>query len=149
MRQLYDEGDNVTCMWSAGQWFLGQVTGFDNGSYTVYFLSGEVKKNVLPKHIRPSDSRYPRRSEMINKDFFFDGADDLAEGMWRVRQVLSDKNLYRCTRLTGAGSQNVENFDIGYVIKQYMARVDERRESGIGEVLATRTRGSRVRLGGE
>ena len=124
------------------------VTGFDNGSYTVYFLiSGEVKKNVLPKHIRPSDSRYPRRSEMINKDFFFDGADDLAEGMWRVRQVLSDKNLYRCTRLTGAG-QNVENFDIGYVIKQYMKRMDERRELGLGEVLTTRMR-RRTRVGGE
>jgi len=82
---------------------------------------------------------------MVNKDFFFDGADDLAEGMWRVRQVIDDKNLYRCTRLTGAGRQNVENFDIGYVIKQYMQRVDERRESGVGEVLTTRTR----RSGGE
>ena len=85
---------------------------------------------------------------MLNKDFFFDGAKDLAEGMWRVRQVLDDKNLYRCTRLTGGGPQNVENFDIGYVIKEYMKRVDKRRESGVGEILVARTRRC-VRAGGE
>ena len=147
-RQIYDEGENVTCRWKAGKWFLGQVTGFDNGLYTVYFLSGEVKRNVSPNHIRLSDSRYPRRHEMIDKDFFFDGAHDLAEGMWRVRQVLSDKNLYRCTRLTGAGPQNVENFDIGYVIKEYMKRMDERRELGLGKVLSTRMR-RRACVGGE
>ena len=80
---------------------------------------------------------------MLGEDFFFDGADDLAPGMWRVRQVINDKNLYKCTRLTGAGPQNVENFDIGYVIKQYMKRVDERREAGVGEVLTTRMRSRR------
>ena len=67
--------------------------------------------------------------------------------MWRVRQVIGDENMYRCTRLTGAGPQNVENFDIGYAIKQYMKGVDERRESGVREVLSTRTR-RRVRVGG-
>ena len=66
--------------------------------------------------------------------------------MWRVRQVIGDENMYRCTRLTGAGPQNVENFDIGYAIKQYMKGVDERRESGIGEVLSTMTR---RRVGGK
>ena len=80
---------------------------------------------------------------MIGKDFFFDGADDLPEGMWRVRQVLGDKNLYRCTRLSGAGNQNVENFDIGYVIKQYMQGLEDRRVSGFGQVLSARTRGLR------
>ena len=86
-RQIYDEGENVTCRWSAGHWFLAQVTGFDNGLYSVYFLSGEVKRNISANYIRLSDSRYPRRYDMIDKDFFFDGAHDLAEGMWRVRHT--------------------------------------------------------------
>ena len=143
VRQLHEVGDNVNCLWRRGKWFLGHVTGFDDGKYTVYFLFGKVKDNVPPSQIRSSDTRYPRRQEMIGKDFFFDGADDLPAGMWRVRQVLGDENLYRCTRLSGAGNQNVENFDIGYAIKQYMKGVDDRRESGFGQVLSSRTRGLR------
>ena len=48
--------------------------------------------------------------------------------------------MYRCTRLTGVG-QSVENFDIGYVIEQYMKDLSARRESGWARVLTTRTRG--------
>jgi len=40
----------------------------------------------------------------------------------------------------------VEDFDIGYVIKEYMKAVDKRRELGVGEVLSTRRR--RTRVGG-
>ena len=64
------------------------------------------------------------------------------------RWVNDNEDLYRCTRLTGDGPQNVENFDIRYAIKQYMKGVDERRESGVREILATRTR-RRVRVGGK
>ena len=43
VKQLHEEGENIICMWRSGQWFLGQVTDFDNGVYTVYFLFGKVK----------------------------------------------------------------------------------------------------------
>ena len=137
-------GINVNAEWRRGNWFLGQVTDFYNGKYTVYFLFGKIKTNLLPSQLRRSDSRYPRRSAMVGRDFFFDGATDLPEGVWRVRQLLNDKNMYRCTRITGVGAQNVENFDIGYVIKQYMKENDDRRESGTGTILTTtRTRTAR------
>ena len=144
-QQLFAMGDNVNAMWSRGKWFLGHVVGFDqdDGNYTVYFLCGKTKK-LDASRIRSSDTTYPRRSEMIGKDFFFEGADDLGKGMWRVRQTLHDHNQYKCVRVTGdtdGCQRNVENFDVGYVIKQYMDTVQQHRESGIGEVFQKRTRG--------
>ena len=140
VEQVYRVGDNVTCKWAPRQWFLAHVTGFNNGLYSVYFLCSKTKVGVPACDIRPSDTRYPRRIEMIGKDFWFDGADDLPEGTWRVRLLRSDANLYRCTRLTGQGRKNCEEFDIGYVIKQYMAGLDKRREEGVGEVITNRRR---------
>ena len=138
--QQFQVGANVYAKWSKGQWFLGQVTAYKNGKYDVYFLCGTEKNNMPPTSLRESDSRYPTRAEMIGKEFFFDGASDLPEGRWKVRQLRD--NQFRCTRLTGTGA-NVENFDIGYVIKQYMQESDTRRESGWAPVLATRTRRGR------
>ena len=103
-------------------------------------LCGTEKNNMPPTSLCESDSRYPTRAEMIGKEFFFDDASDLPEGRWKVRQLRD--NQFRCTRLTGTGA-NVENFDIGYVIKQYMQESDTRRESGWAPVLATRTRRGR------
>ena len=140
VRQSFQLGVNVHAEWKRGQWFLGQVTGFDNGRYTVYFLFGKSKSNLRPAQVRASDSTYPERRDMWNKDFFFDGAPDLPKGVWRVGQILEDENRYKCTRITGGGDQNVECFDIGYVIKQYVKGRDQRREDGIGTVLKTRTR---------
>ena len=96
------------------------------------------KDNVPASDIRSSDSQYPRRDEMVGNDFFFRGASDLAKGKFQVSEILEDKNLYRCTRLTGDGPQMVEDStSLGYVIKEYMKAVDKRRELGVGEVLST------------
>ena len=136
----YEAGENVYAQWRRGQWFLAQIIACDDGEYSVYFLFGKVKKKMTATSLRKSDSRYPTRGEMIGKTFYFDGAPDLAEGKWKIRQLMSARNQYRCTRLTGTGI-NVENFDIGYCIKQYMKESDTRRESGWAPVLETRTRG--------
>ena len=146
VRQQFQVGDNVNAEWRRGQWFLGHVTGFDDGRYTVYFLFGKVKSKLQPSKVRESDSSYPKRSELIGKDFFFDGAEDLPEGTWRVRQLLNQENMYKCTRLTGVGLQNVEKFDIGYVIKQYVKGLHDRRESGLGTVLSRGRRSSGITL---
>ena len=127
------------------KWFLAQVTGYDDGKYNVYFLFGKTKDNVSESDIRSSDSRYPRRGDMIGKDFIFSGAPDLAKGKFKVREILADKDMYRCTRVTGDGPKMTEDFDIGWTIKEYMANVDKRRESGIEDILSTRTRSTRVR----
>ena len=114
----------------------------------MYFLFSKTKDNVPASDIRSSDSRYPRRDDMVGNDFFFCGASDLAEGTFRVTEVLEDKNFYRCARVTGDGPQMVEDFDIGCVIKEYMKAVDKRRELGIGEVLSTRRTRTTRRVGG-
>ena len=136
----YEVGENVYAQWRKGQWFLAQITAYDDGEYNVYFLFGKVEKKIPAASLRESDSRYPTRAEMIGETFYFGGAADLAEGKWKIRQLMSARNQYRCTRLTGTGV-NVENFDIGYCIKQYMKESDARRESGWAPVLETRTRG--------
>ena len=55
------------------------------------------------------------------------GDDDLPPGMFKVRRI--DGNTYVCTRLTGDGPVNIDNFDIGYV----MGRVREAQEAIRGE----------------
>ena len=47
--------------------------------------------------------------------------------MFKVRRI--DGNTYVCTRLTGDGPVNIDNFDIGYV----MGRVREAQEAIRGE----------------
>ena len=133
-------GDNVNAKYKRGEWLLAHVTAYDEGKYTVYFLHDGKEKRLDPSEVRVSKSSYPLRTSMLGKDFFFGGAPDLPEGLWRVRQILHDSNMYKCTRLTGAGLQNVEEFDIGYVIKQYVLGVHDRRSSGVGEVIGRRTR---------
>ena len=147
-RQDYQIGDNVFCKYKRSR-FLGQVTGYDDGKYSIYFLDdGETRDNVPTSDIRSSDSRYPRRADMIGKDFIFAGAPDLAKGKFQVNKILEKSNRYRCTRLTGDGPKNVDDFDIGWVINEYMDGMDKLRELGVGQVLSTRTRRSRTRVGG-
>ena len=59
------------------------------------------------------------RNEYVNtnKIWYCEGDDDLPAGRWKVRSIGPDNN-YVCVRLTGGGLQNVESFDIGYVMRQ-------------------------------
>ena len=145
--QVHQIGDNIFCKYKRRR-FLGQVTGFDDGKYSVYFLFGKTRDNVPASDIRSSDSRYPRRDDMIGKDFFFNGAPDLAKGKFQVSKIIEENHQYRCTRLTGDGSRKVEDFDIGWVINEYMTALDKLREMGVGQVLSRRTRRSSTRVGG-
>ena len=55
----------------------------------------------------------------------------MSPGAWKVRRVIHDKNVYVCTRLTGGppGSQNCEEFDVGYVMRQIVLQEQKERES--------------------
>ena len=137
----FEIGENVCARWKKGQWFLAQVTNYDDVSdqYTVYFVEDSlVKHNLARCDLREVDTTYPTRREMLGRDFFFDGAEDLPEGMWRVRRLISDHDMYECCRLTGSGNQNVEKFDIGYVMIQYMKGISDNR----GRVLSDTVRHS-------
>ena len=108
-------------------------------------VDGKPRDNVPASDIRSSDSRYPRRADMLGKDFIFTGAPDLAKGKFKVTEILSDIHMYRCTRVTGDGKKMTEDFDIGWVIEEYMKNADKRRESGVGDILSARTRSTRVK----
>ena len=98
--------------------YLGQVVQVDGDDYHVYFVdTGDVELLHIVD-LRPERFPSPKRHEFLNLEFYFDGADDLPAGRWKVRRVVN--NEYVCTRLTGgtASSTNMERFDIGYVMEQ-------------------------------
>ena len=80
----------------------------------------------------------PKRSEMIGKTFFCED-EDLPAGRWKVRAIVR-KNEFRCVRLTGQGLKNVENFDIGWVINEYISEQSVNRERGIFETVVGKRR---------
>ena len=123
--------DSVIARFERNKWFLAHVTGIDNGKYTLYFMCGEVRTRPLSQlRPLPPNSTAPRRTELLHKVWWFEGAHDLAAGLWKVRQIQG--NEYRCTRVSGGtpNCQNVENFDIGYVIRCYTRQEEEARERG-------------------
>ena len=58
----------------------------------------------------------PKRADMLNRTFNFEGDHELPPGVWKVRQLLNDRNEYVCTKIRGPGLTNKDNFDIGYVM---------------------------------
>ena len=129
--------DNVYARWKPRQWYLAHVTHIypnrQGPLYTVYFPGdGKVKKFLPPHHVRPVDIKVCgpllRRSEMIGREFEDDGDEDLPAGRWLVRAMKA--NVYTCCRLTGGGLVNLEDFDIGYVMRRIKKSIEESRERG-------------------
>ena len=119
-RHVFDKYDNVLVTVD-NKTYLGQVVDvFGEDMYDVYFAdNGEVTRTHM-KDMRPERFPTPKRTEFLNLEFYFDGAEDLPAGQWKIRRMDSDENVYVCTRLTGGTpcSTNVERFDIGYVMEQ-------------------------------
>ena len=117
-RQEYDLGSNVLARWKRNSWFLAHITRFNNGKYDVYFPGdGEVKLGLHPSSIQPCSFPVPEptRGSMIDKEFFYDGDDELSPSLWKVRRI--EGNEYWCVKIRGPGTKNCVNFDIGYVIR--------------------------------
>ena len=68
---------------------------------------------------------------MYWSEWDFDGDDNLAPGRWKVR-AFGPANTYVCLRLSGGGpnEQNVEQFDIGYVLRQLRDSYEVERQRG-------------------
>ena len=124
--------DNVLAKWKSKQWYLAQVTRVWRGRYDVYFLDGQTKTGLHPTEVREFKSANPppKRRDMLGQTFYDSGDHDLAAGEWRVRRLV--RNEYVCTRLTGGGpnAKNMENFDIGHVLRCVQSRVQTKRELG-------------------
>ena len=133
VRCQFKIGDNCLAQFK-GSWYLAQVFDFndDNGKYSVYFPSdGEELKNVRPKSLREAPrTSPPPRHKFQNKEFYFDGDDTLASGRWKVRRTMHGKNSFVCARVTGGGRKNIEEFDIGYVMRQIQKEDEGFRENG-------------------
>ena len=125
-------GDNVIAKFERNQWFLAHVTDIDvNGLCRCYFMDGKVKKRVPLKDIRPPTGvSWPKRGEMIGKHFDYEGDDEVSSSRWVIRRMHED--MYFCTRLgvCPLNEINCDNFEIGYVIKQYVAQQHRIRELG-------------------
>ena len=130
--QEYKIGDNVLARWTKKEWYLSHVTHFHKGRYSVYFMDSNTKVNMSPGSLRPfiCANPPPRRADMINKVFFDEGDEDFPAGRWKVRRI--EGNEYICTRLTGGDgmTKNIENFDIGHVIRCYQGSRQTARELG-------------------
>ena len=79
--------------------------------------------------VRPPSCHSMRRSDMLNKDFHFEGDQEISPSRWRVRRI--EGNTYVCTRLTEGGTgPNIDKFDIGFVIRRYEEQIQFNREQG-------------------
>ena len=117
-------GDNVFAKYKPRKWYLAQLTDIDrrSGLHTCYFVDdGHVKFNMTIEDIRPvTNCSWPTRDEMLNKQWYFDGAPDISPSRWVVRRCVDNK--FFCVRIGNCpkGELNAEHFDIGYVTTQYM-----------------------------
>ena len=136
-KRTYQVNDNVVAKWAPKKWYLSHVVDFQivNGKklYTVYCpVDGETKHGLPLSDLREVDSAVtlPKRTDLINSEFTFDGAKDLAAGRWRVVKIV--KNTYDCTRLSGGDSnaKKTELFDIGYVMDQVANEAEKKRIQG-------------------
>ena len=118
-----------------GKWYLAQVFKVERSAsgevskYHLYFLDGE-EKVFKPSLVRAEATPTPTRDTFISSQFYFDGAEDLASGNFKVRRI--KRNLYICCRMTGGDGNmnNLEEFDIGYVMREVQKANQRAREVG-------------------
>ena len=113
---------------------MAQVTKVVGHKYHVYFPEDSQSKTLTLGNVRPVQEgcTFPTRRDLLNEEFEFEGDDDLSPGRWKVRQI-QDNNVYKCVRVSGGEKKepNVDEFDVGYVIKSWMAERQQKRERGL------------------
>ena len=120
--------------------YLAQVFKINGVHHHVYYVDNGESEVVDRSDLRPEPSPTAARHEFLKRTFYFDGADDLEEGLWKVRRIAESGVEFVCTRLTGgtSRSQNIENFDIDYVMKE--VRVYEEKQRARGPMFSRRYR---------
>ena len=150
---LPNVGDNVLARFKRKEWYLAQITHIEYkhrkpALFRCYFMDGQVREGVPCEDIQPpSGCSWPKRGEMIGKQFDFDGDNDVSSSRWVVRRMHDDK--FFCTRLGDCPLKelNCDDFDIGYVISEYVAQQNHIRQLGpaFTPVQPSTTRASRRR----
>lgn len=102
-------------------------------TYDVYFPGdGATKKDLRLNQVRRWQDYVAvtpvRRDSLIGVRWWFEGDEDVQAGTWTARRVKG--NAYVCTRLSGDGPVNMDEFDIGYVIRQVRKHAEKVREMG-------------------
>ena len=90
----------------------------------MYFVDdSQSKDKLLITDLRPAPLTSVGLGSMTraslvreNAEWWFDGADDLEKGHFIVKSIATDNN-YVCVRRTGGGGKNIEEFDIGHVMR--------------------------------
>ena len=131
--RVYNLGANVLARFRPRQFYLAHIIARHGFNHDVYFVDdGIVKRNLTPDHLRPCPPSYaaPLRREMIGKTFVYEGDRDIPSGtIWKVRQVVKG-TMFRCVKLQGEGELNIDNFDIGFVMRAVRAQYEKEREIG-------------------
>ena len=114
----FSAGDNALYKNDKETRLVQVVATRGENKYEIYLVDDGSSQTVHASKLKPERYPTPLRHEYLNLEWYFDGADDLESGRWKVRRIVG--NEFVCTRLTGgtACSQNRENFDIGYVMNQ-------------------------------
>ena len=123
----------MLAMFGPRQYALAHVIARTGVKHDVYFVDDAiVKKGLSPEQLRPCPPSYaaPKRRDMLGKVFEYEGDEDIPAGTkWKVRQVVGG-TMYRCVKVTGDGELNVDNFDIGFVMRALRKEYENRRELG-------------------
>ena len=131
--RCYTVGSNVFAMFGKNKWFLAHVTARDGVKHDVYFPGDSQElKGLTPERLRPcpASCTAPTRRQMIGKEFEYEGDDDIPQGtVWKISRV-NTGNVFFCTKVSGGGGINCDDFDIGFVISTYQKQQERTREIG-------------------
>ena len=125
-------GSNVLAKWGRS-WYLSHVCAVRGlGQFTQYDVycpvQDSVKKNLDSTTVRVFDNPHvPSRVDCVkdNVTFWCDGE------IWKVRSVTHEKNQFTCVRVSDGGTgPNMDNFEVGYVIREIREEYEKRRERG-------------------
>ena len=133
----FNVGDCCVAAWTKKQWYLTHITNISLGvvpTFNVYFPGdGKTKKGLRKNQLRDWKTRMStppvRRTDLLGKEWWFEGDEEVGRGVFKVRRLKG--NRYVCTRLSGDCSVNLEEFDIGYVMREFRKHTEKVREMGV------------------
>ena len=128
---VFQIGENVLVVRGRRK-YLAQVFKINGDNHHVYYVDNGDNEVVKRSDLRTEPSPTPNRRDFLARTFHFDGADDLEEGLWKVRRIAESGVEFVCTRLTGGSSrsQSVEKFDIAYVMTEVRKHEEHERARG-------------------
>ena len=101
----------------------------EDNKYTLYFSEdGKLIKGYTPNRVRSEQTSTRTRAWLLDKTFFASVDEDLPAGMWKLRRLENRGIEFVCTRMMTGPGKNIENFDVGYVMRAVTETMEKNRE---------------------